>query len=491
MQWNDKVQWVLDSLSFLHPELVLSTAILLLFFSSFIKRPSYHVFRWISSLALIVALTLVLAEWPQRSLVLMVNMLQWDQFASSIKIIILTGGLLSVWMGRSSSRPVYTAEYFMLILSVCLGGALLAMSMNLLMMILSLELISISSYVLASFRLDRHAAESSLKYFLFGAVITGVALFGMSLLFGLTGTLVFSSQSFSEGLLNHPGPLTVTAGIMVLAALLFKMAIVPFHWWAPDIYEASPTPVSALFSVVPKVAGMAAMVRLSLALHLFGQSYASWQWILSSLAIVTIIAGNLAALGQQHVRRLMAYSSISQAGFLLAAVSIFTPQGIEQCIFYAVSLLFGNYLVFGMLDYYEERYGMQLIRDYSGQGHQNVLAGILLTFGLISLVGLPPAGGFMAKFLVFATVFDEYQSGGKEILLILLLTGLLGTALSLFYYMKIPYALYFQATRQEGSGKRRPMTYGMLGIILAFLLLLMFAYPSLLTQWLNRLNFAF
>ncbi len=491
MQWNDKVQWVLDSLSFLHPELVLSTGVLLLFFSSFIRRPSHAIFRWLSSLALLVALALVIAEWPQRSLVLMVNMLRWDQFASSIKVIILIGGLLSVWMGRSSSRPIYTAEYFMLILSVCLGSTLLAMSMNFLMMILSLELISISSYVLASFRLDRHAAESSLKYFLFGAALTGVAIFGISLLFGITGTLVFSSQSFAEGLFNHPGPLTVTAGLMILAALLFKMAVVPFHWWAPDIYEASPTPVVALFSVVPKVAGMAAIVRLSVALHLFGQSYASWQWILCALAIATIIIGNLAALGQQHVRRLMAYSSVSQAGFLLAGIATFAPQGIQQCIFYAVALLVANYLVFGMLDHYEERYGMQLIRDYSGRGQQNVLAGILLTFGLVSLVGLPPAGGFMAKFLVFATIFNEYQAGGKGILLILLLVGLLGTVLSLFFYMKIPYALYFQAVRHEGTGKHRPMTYGILGIILASLLLLLFAYPSLLTLWLNRLNFAF
>lgn len=491
MQWNDKIQWTQDSLFFLKPELILAAGLILLMLLSFRKKTSFLSLRVVTTLLLLIAFLAIVLEWPTRAVVLMSGMLRSDDFSATFKILILSGGLLTVWMGRSSARPFFKAEYFMLILSVCLGSALLTMSMNLLMMILSLELISIASYVLATYRLDRHSAESSLKYFLFGAVMTGVALFGMSLLFGVTGSLDFASKAFTEGLLNHPTPASIIGGVMVMAALLFKISAVPFHWWAPDVYEASPTPVVALFSVVPKVAGIAAIVKFSLALHLFGQSAVSWQWIIGSSAIFTIIAGNLAALGQQHVRRLMAYSSISQAGFLLAGVATFSPEGLRQCVFYAATLLCSNYLVFGMLDHFEERYGMTHLKDFSGQGGKNWPAGIMLTLGLISLVGLPPAGGFMAKLLVFASLFDGYQEGGNSILLVLLFVALMGTAISLFFYLKIPFALYVQPARPEGTGISKPMSYGILAGILSLLLLILFFNPSLLTQWLNRINFAF
>jgi NADH-quinone oxidoreductase subunit N len=144
-----------------------------------------------------------------------------------------------------------------------------------------------------------------------------------------------------------------------------------------------------------------------------------------------------------------------------------------------------------MLDHFEERYGMTHLKDFSGQGSKNWPAGIMLTLGLISLVGLPPAGGFMAKLLVFASLFDGYQEGGNSILLVLLFVALMGTAISLFFYLKIPFALYVQPARPEGTGTAKPMTYGILAGILALLLLILFFNPSLLTQWLNRINFAF
>ena len=442
-------------------------------------------------LTLLLAAATILALWPDRPLPLFQGMLRWDDFSSYLKILFITGGLFTLVMSHKDSLPEHHAEYFIMIISVVLGASLTVMSMNFLMVILGIELTSIASYVLTGFRFDRTSSEASLKYLLFGIVITATTLFGMSILFGLTGSLDFSSTRFIEGLLGQSSPLLILGGMMVLGGLLFKMTSAPFHLWAPDVYEAAPTPVVALFSVVPKIAGLGVLTRFSLALHVFGQSSIDWQTLLGSMAILTIGIGSMAALWQNHVRRLMAYSTIAQAGFLLIGAVTFSIEGVRYMLFYASFFLVTNFLVFFLLNEFEKKHNMVTLPDFTKASVSLVFPGILLTLGFASLTGLPPLAGFSAKLFIFSNLYDAYQSSSKPVFLWLMITGLLATVISLFFYMKIPYSLFLR------SGERNVLPSGfhrgrnLFSLFLVVLLVILFLYPSLLMGWLNKINFVF
>jgi len=274
---------------------------------------------------------------------------------------------------------------------------------------------------------------------------------------------------------------------MALAGFFYKIAAAPLHPWSPDVYEAAPMPVIAFFSVVPKLAGIGILTKFTLALNIFGQSTFDWQFILCLVSMLSLTVGNFSALWQKNPKRLMAYSSIAQSGFLLVGVAAFLPQGVHFMLFYACIYMFMNFLVFNYLQYFESL-GLASVASFSGVGKTASWPSILILVGFIALTGLPPTAGFTAKFFVFTSIWESYQLSGKAILLWLLVFGLLNTVVSLFYYLRIPYYAFIKGG--ESGIKANNLTFeNFFGLVLVLVILLLFFNPGLLMGWINKINF--
>jgi NADH-quinone oxidoreductase subunit N len=312
-------------------------------------------------------------------------------------------------------------------------------------------------------------------------------LYGFSFLYGITGTLDFSSSEFVDQLLERNSTLFFIAALMALAGFFYKIAAAPLHPWAPDVYEAAPIPVIAFFSVVPKLAGIGILTKFTLALNVFGQSPFDWQFILCVVSILSLTVGNFSALGQKNPKRLMAYSSIAQSGFLLVGVTAFLPQGVHFMLFYASIYTLSNFLVFNYLQHFSSQ-GIDTLVTFSGVGKKMVWPSVFILVGFIALTGLPPTSGFTAKFFIFTSLWESYQLTGKQILLWLLIFGLLNTVVSLFYYLSIPYYAFIKSG--ETDVKTNNLTFeNLFGLLLVLAILLLFFNPELLMGWINKINF--
>jgi NADH-quinone oxidoreductase subunit N len=312
-------------------------------------------------------------------------------------------------------------------------------------------------------------------------------VYGFSILFGLTGTLEFTSEEFITRLITNQSPLFLIASLLALAGFLYKIAAAPMHPWAPDVYEAAPMPVLAFLSTAPKLAGIAILAKFSIALNLLGESFYDWQLILAVIALLSITLGNFSALWQHNPKRMMAYSSIAQSGFLLIGIICFSTQGIQVLAFYATVYLIMNYVVFICLQIFE-RNRLTTIPDFSGYGKQNAFISIILLIGFIALAGIPPTGGFTGKLFIFTALWDAYSQTGKDLLLWLLVFGLINTVVSLFYYLKIPYYSFIRSGESILSIKSHSAMV-ILALFLTLVILLLFIQPGLLMGWLNRITF--
>lgn len=491
---SDKLQWIRESLVFVVPELILTSGLLVVIFAGLIYRfkKKAESISLIYSLGLIfIVSSLVYSILSWEAYKNPVNLFNWmlrsDDFSWYLKILFDLGGILTIAMSFQKSTILkYHSEFITLLLAVILGAHLLVMSTNLVMVFLSLELISISSYVLTGFSFKKESAEGSLKYFLFGSVASAIMLYGFSFLYGITGTLEFSSDQFLKTIISHQTYLLLLAGVFSLAGFLFKVAATPMHLWAPDVYEASPMPVVAFFSVVPKLAGFGILTKFILALSAYGQSSFSWQFILCVFAILTICIGNFAALKQKNPKRLMAYSSIAQSGFLLVGLVAFHQQGMHMMLFYASVYLVANFVVFTYLQFFETN-GIYSIADYSGVGKKWPFQQVMLLTGFISLTGLPPTAGFMAKLFIFSSLWESYQLSKQSFLLWLLLIGLLNTVVSLFFYLRIPALAFLKPGDTQTANYLTWQNF--FGFILVLALLFLFLQPNLLMGWINKINF--
>jgi NADH-quinone oxidoreductase subunit N len=388
---------------------------------------------------------------------------------------------------RRQNEQLRLSEYYSVILAVLLGAHLLAMSMNLIMVFISLELVSIGSYILAGVSFSKKASEGSFKYFLFGSTASAMMLYGFSFLYGFTGTLDFSSSDFAGQVLENQTTLMLIASLMAMVGFFYKIAAAPLHLWSPDVYEAAPFPIIAFFSVVPKLAGIAILTRFSLAMNAFGQSSIDWQFFLSIIAILSVTVGNFSALGQKNPKRLMAYSSIAQSGFLMVGIVAFSPHGVHYMLFYASVYMLANFLVFNYLQSFDAL-GLETVLSFSGVGKKLVWPMIFTLVGMITLTGLPPTSGFTAKLFVFSSLWDAYQQSGKTIMLWLLVFGLLNTVVSLFYYLSIPYHAFIKGG--EKDVKTNNLTFeNLFGLLLVLAILLLFFNPELLMGWINKINF--
>jgi NADH-quinone oxidoreductase subunit N len=497
-EWNDQLTDISGSISYFIPELVLVSGILLFIVLALFK-PRIQWLLILGVLCFTACGSIVLYEGLEFHASLFNGMVKRESFSSYMKILMDVTGILTCLLSFQALKK-HSPEYFALLIAVVLGGHVLVMSTNFIMIFLSMELISIGSYVLAGYSFTKEGSEGSMKYFLFGSVASAIMLYGFSLLYGITGTIDFSTVVFFEQLINKNSPLVLVAFVMVLAGFLFKISAAPFHPWVPDVYEGAPIPVIAFLSVTPKLAGLAVLMKFVLAITLYGQSPYDWQIIMSIVAILTLTIGNFSALSQRNAKRMMAYSSIAQSGFLLVGIITFLPQGIYFMLFYASIYVVMNFLVFHYLQYFEKR-GTTSISEFKSAGKKWVLPSILLLIGLISLTGLPPTAGFTSKLFVFTALWQAYEASGKPILLWLLIFGLLNTVVALFYYLKIPYFAFIKSV--EPAEKTYTDTFiahknqniltfeNFLGLILVLILLGLFFMPGLLMGWINKITFVF
>jgi NADH-quinone oxidoreductase subunit N len=335
-------------------------------------------------------------------------------------------------------------EYYALLLTAVLGMVVMAASNDLITIFLGLELMSLSLYVMVGFRRNQlESNEAALKYFLLGAFASGFLLYGIALLYGGTGAT--NLQRIGDFLGDTPlgtNPLVLAGGLLVLTGFLFKVAAVPFHMWTPDAYQGAPTSVTGFMSAGAKAAGFAALLRI--VLRALPSLAHDWQPLLAAVAMLTMTVGNVAALLQNNVKRMLAYSSIAHAGYVLVALVAGGSEGYAAAVFYLAVYSFMNIGAFALLTMMGRGSDEPvLVSDLAGLGFRNPLAGLALTLFMISLGGIPPTAGFMGKVLVFGAAVKA------GLVWPLVVVGVLNSVVSVFYYLRITVALYMREPEGE------------------------------------------
>ncbi|WP_437956713.1 NADH-quinone oxidoreductase subunit N [Sorangium sp. So ce119] len=398
------------------------------------------------------------------------GLLAFDRFSNLFRVIFafVTAAIVLFSVPPSKETGVEpelrreTGEFFTLILVLSLGLNLMAASRHLLLIYLSLELVSVISFVLAGFKInDAKSSEAALKYVIFGGVASGIMLYGMSWIFGITASMRLGECAARIAELTAQQgrvPEVVFVGTAcILAGFGYKISAAPFHMWTPDVYEGAPTPVTAFLSVGPKAAGFAVLVRFFW--DALGAASAPpavetpWPVLAGCLAMATMTIGNLSALGQENVKRMLAYSSIAHAGYMLLGFSVFSDAGLAAIVFYVVAYCFMNLGAFMVvMAVAETSGGDETLSAFRGLGRRAPLVAASMAVFLVSLTGLPPMAGFVGKFYLFSALI----SAGGAWSWVLAVVGVVNSVISLFYYARVLRAMYLeQGERTEPAPVRR------------------------------------
>ncbi|ABK46107.1 NADH dehydrogenase subunit N [Magnetococcus marinus MC-1] len=360
-----------------------------------------------------------------------------DRFAAFMKVMLYLSTLLPMvvsWVYLEKSK-LGNGEYFVLTLFAMLGGMFMISSGSFLVLYLGIELLSLAIYVLAAYKRDDLASnEAGLKYFVLGSMASGILLYGISLIYGVTGSVDFATiNAYLQQ--DHHSMLGITMGlILVVSGLSFKIAAAPFHMWAPDVYEGAPTSVTAFMAAMPKIAAFAALFRVLV--EAFGPMHATWGPIMALLAVVSMGVGALAGLGQSNIKRLLAYSSIGHVGYALIGLAVGNQMGYEAVLVYLTIYIFMNVGAFGLiLVLNKEGFGDQ-IEDYKGLSAKRPGLALLMAIFMFSMAGIPPLAGFMAKLQIFMAAIDAHMYT-------VAILGVLFSAVSAFYYLKVIKTMYF------------------------------------------------
>lgn len=389
-----------------------------------------------------------------------------------------------VWFNKDlQEHKKGMGDLYIIVPALAIGLGFMGKAINLLYIYITIEMVSLASYLMVGYvSKNRKDTEAATKYVLFGSVCSAMMLYGISLLYGYTGTITLSDSAFISGLSAIPAlPLSI-ALTLFMVGVGFKLSFVPLHFWSPDVYEGAPTPVTALLSTAPKAAGIILLYRLVVMLDIpILNDKFDIHLVLGGIAILSMMVGNFVALNQDNVKRMLAYSSIGHTGFIMMAILAHQAQANHAIKFYITIYVLMNMAAFMLANHVEERTGVLSIKAYRGLG--GYLKGEMVCFVLvlISLTGLPPLAGFVSKFLVFSSLLEVYNNSHKLIDLLLLITGALTTVVALFYYIKIPMNAYLrnqsgEVDIQQGS---RMMYYIILMLSLSLLLLGIF--PGLLS----------
>ena len=423
--------------------LLLVLAILVLLADAVWKPAQRQWLGWISALGLgaILVATLFFSRPSAEQPLLFGGMIRHDWLAFCFTVLFLFSAsiacMLSIGLGGVSDR----GEYYALVIVATLGMSLMASAADLVMLYLAIETTSIPLYVLAGFlKQDDKSTESGLKYFLFGAMTSTVMLYGFTLLYGAAGDT--NLYRLADRMLDGAIPVVfiVGAAVLVLVGFSFKVAAVPFHFWTPDVYEGAPTPITAFVSTASKAAGFAVLLRVLLAVFPAVAPY--WVSLLAVVAAVTMTLGNLLALSQKNIKRLLAYSSIAHAGYALIGVVALSQFGAGSMVFYLGAYVLTNLAAFAVVVLFARAAGSEEIADYAGMSRRSPGLALALLVAMLSLAGMPPLAGFVAKFFVFAAAV---QSG----LVWLAVLGVLNAIVGLYYYLTVLKVVYLYRSEHE------------------------------------------
>ncbi len=480
---------VLDSLLWFYPELVLGILFILVIITDlfFSKRFQNAVFLLTSfGLGVVGYFILLQLNAPSETTVFS-GMIRPDKLSTYFKVILCVVSLLFLLFIRDNkelkSHDKGTGDLHAILIAVLFGMNLMVMSSNLLMIYLSIEMVSVGSYIMVGYISGTaKQTEAAMKYALFGAVCSAMMLYGMSLVYAFTGTLNFIDPAFLSGLSSVS---TLSSGIalgMIMVGIGFKLSFVPMHFWTPDVYEGAPTPVTAFLATGPKIAGFALLIRL---LDSLGGTKAALDFneILGGIALITMIAGNFSAIWQNNVKRMLAYSSIGHTGFILLSVLAFSQAGQKALIFYLSIYALMNMAAFMLADYIEEKSGAKNLDEYKGLGQKLPLTFFLFVIVLVSLTGLPPTAGFIGKLLVFSAALEMYNSTGSLLVMVLIIAGALVTLVSLFYYIKVPLNAYLRQSNHEVEITEIKTFKIYLSLFLTIIILVLGIFPQLLTSF--------
>ncbi|MBD1174828.1 NADH-quinone oxidoreductase subunit NuoN [Pelagibacterales bacterium SAG-MED01] len=468
------------NLELVFPEIFLSLSIMFLLILGVFKKDSSKLVQNISLIVLLITAVITFNETISNEKTLLFNgSIIIDYLASFMKIVTLLAAFLVLVISSNYLRTfkIFKIEYPILILSSVLGMMVMISSNDLIVFYMGLELQSLALYVLATFNRDQlKSSEAGLKYFVLSALSSGLLLYGCSLIYGFTGSTNFN---LIANQLNS-NEYSLTFGIVfILVGLSFKISAVPFHMWAPDVYEGSPTSVTLFFTMVPKIAALTVFIRFLYVpfLNLIDQ----WQMILIFLSIASMLFGAIAAIGQTNIKRLIAYSSIGHVGYALAGLATGSNDGIQSSIIYITIYILMNLGLFSFLlmmkrnnKYYEN------IDDLSGLSKNHPLLSLSLLVILFSLAGIPPLAGFFAKFYIFKSVLEQSMY-------FLAIVGLLSTVIAAFYYLRIIKIIYFDKEKEKFDMDHSLWLKFSLTVS-TLLILIYFIFPSQLIEVISRIN---
>ena len=453
----------INSILLMHQELSLIAVYLLVFVMDlFLPEKNHYLIRRI--VCVLLGIQLVTNLTPDE-IVLFGGMYHSTPMASVMKSILTLGTILvfmqsSDWLKRQDVKHK-TGEFYILTLSTLIGMYFMVSAGHFLLFFLGLELATVPMACMIAFdKYKGHSAEAGAKFILSALFSSGIFLYGISMIYGTIGTLYF--EDIPSGL--DGSPLQILSLVFFFSGLAFKLSLVPFHLWTADTYQGAPTSVTAYLSVISK--GAAAFATMVVLVNVFGSMTAQWSLMLSIVIIATITIGNLFAMRQNHLKRFMAFSSISQAGYIMLAVLAGTPQGMASLVYYMVVYIVANLAVFGVIASVEHHTHGKLIRaDYNGLYQTNPKLTMVMTLALFSLAGIPPFAGFFSKFFVFAAAFNQ----GYYLIVFI---ALINTVISLYYYLLIIKAMFIAPnnqpipTFQNGSAMRICLIACVSGILL-------------------------
>lgn len=455
------LQDLTNSLNFFKPEFALTITLVVAIFVDVIFKKHQLITGYISIVGYAITAFLLITDGITNSAMTFTGLLAVDPFSQFFKIFILAGTIITTIMTFNSKELLKgknsIGEFYILLAGMTLGMFLLSSASNLLMIYIAFEMMSISSYVLAGYTKEIHrASEASLKYVIYGSLASGLMIYGVSILFGITGT--FDLSAINSVLTNYSGsqlPLIVS-GIMIFSGIAYKISAVPFHFWTPDVYEGSPVATTALLSVASKAAGFAVLMRFlragftdsAMSTNDIWVSLSSfdWSYLVAIISVVTMTIGNLLAIWQDNVKRMLAYSSIAHAGYMLMGVMVMNTAGIEGVLFYFITYFLMNFGAFYVVQLVANKTGSENINDYVGLAYKNPYIAVAMTIFLISLTGMPPFAGFLGKLFLFTPVVEAGYIGIAVI-------GILNSVVSVFYYVKVVRNMFLRGGEVEATEK--------------------------------------
>ncbi len=422
--------------------LILILAVILLCVEPFWKEDQRRNAGWLTAggLFAIIVVSLLFGR-PGEPTSTFGDMIRYDWLGFFFKILFMFAAAITALLLMDHEKAGQRGEAYLLLLASLIGMNLMAVSADLIMLYLAIETASIPLYILAGFILtDNRSTEAGFKYLLFGTLASTVMLYGFSLIFGFTGTtnLYRISELFAFGEIS----VSLAFGIfaLVLVGLGFKIAVVPFHFWAPDVYQGSPTPVAGFLSTASKAAGFAVVLRFFFVA--FPDYAPSWTVMLAVLSAITMTVGNLLAMSQTNIKRLLAYSSIAHAGYAMVGVVAFSELGAASVIFYLAAYIATNLLAFGVVMAFSRVAGADDIKDFSGMSRRNPWLALMMLCAFLSLAGMPPFGGFVAKVFVFAAGVEANYTW-------LVVVGILNSILGVYYYLNAMKYVYLYRMPNE------------------------------------------